>query len=169
MKNNKWTQAVDIEAFLIFSIQPLTHQQPPFFLFTPPPANSCGTNPSHMSWAGGRNQCGTSIPSFFPFSVYLNVKPFPTYYFYGCGRFALLECAHCCNSYCESDPLHWWNSIDRIPSLFQSHLIALWQLTVSIQRKSRITTHAMFDIWTPKYVYLRLRKIFSVVKTSREL
>lgn len=124
-----------------------------------------------MTWAGGRNLCGTPILSFFPFSVYLNVKPIYTHSTF--TGVAVLHCwnvLHVCNSYCVSDPLHWWNSIDRnFCPLFQSLLVALWQLKGSIRCKSSITTYSISDIWTPKYVSLGLGNIFSVLQTSRKL
>lgn len=67
MRNRKLNPAVDTQAFKFFlNSTPHPPTACPLPSLHPPHGNSCGTNPSHMTWAGGRNLCGTSIPSFFP-------------------------------------------------------------------------------------------------------
>lgn len=113
-----WTRLMDT-CFLVtscktHSLQPPTHPTPPAVLSIPlMGGNSCGVTPSHMTWAGGRNLCGTSIPPFFPPILSLSRSECQPYThghshahvhththmhatsFEGCGHFELQECAPC--------------------------------------------------------------------------
>lgn len=138
-------------------------------LHPPPPGNSCGTNPSHMTWAGGETYVGHPFPLSSPFLSIWMSNLFTHILLLRVWPFCI---AGMCSVF-VTHTLCLIPYIDEIPDrnfspLFQSLLVAHWQLKVSIRCKSSITTHAISDIWIPKYVYLRLRNRFSVVQTSCE-
>lgn len=121
------------------SIQPLTHQQPPLFLLCTP-FMVTAVAPTQVTWHGqvGETYVGHPFPLSSPlFGLSECQTPLHTYYFYGCGRVHCWNVLRVCNSYCVSDPLHWWNSIDiNFSLLLQSLLVALWQLKIPTRYKS---------------------------------